>query len=62
VRAGLLRADYAAGNLHRRPESALMNRYWAFLCLFIAIGAVVVVGLEMCGIQPSTPEATGRDE
>jgi hypothetical protein len=39
-----------------------MNRYWAFLCLFIAIGAVVVVGLEMCGIQPSTPEATGRDE
>jgi hypothetical protein len=37
-----------------------MNRYWAFLCLFLAIGAVVVVGLEMCSIQP--PEATGRDE
>jgi hypothetical protein len=29
-----------------------MNRYWAFLWLFLAIGAVVVVGLRACGIEP----------
>jgi hypothetical protein len=38
----------------------MMTRYWAYILLFLAIGAVAVVGLEMCGIQP--PEATGRDE
>jgi hypothetical protein len=37
-----------------------MDRYLAYLLLFLATGAVVVVGLEMCDIQP--PEATGRDE
>jgi hypothetical protein len=29
-----------------------MSRYWAFLCLVLAIGAVVVVGLWIAGIEP----------
>jgi hypothetical protein len=29
-----------------------MNRYWAYLLLFIAIGAVVVLALKLFGIHP----------
>jgi hypothetical protein len=29
-----------------------MNRYWAFICLVLAIGAVVVVGLWLAGVEP----------
>jgi hypothetical protein len=29
-----------------------MNRYWAFLCMVLAIGAVVVVGLWLLGVNP----------
>jgi hypothetical protein len=30
-----------------------MNRYWVYVLLFLAIGAVVVVGLRACGIEPA---------
>jgi hypothetical protein len=30
-----------------------MTRYWAYLLLFLAIGAVVVGVLRACGIEPA---------